>query len=734
MENRYQRLFIAAADQIAAGCPAALSAGAITRDAQTGRVFAQLRVRNLAEKPLKGAKVTLQPFDTVGQPLGEAVTFDYLDLRIRRGEEFGQKTPVWLPDEASRGFAVTDVTLYYEDNSTRKCTQLTWEPLPEQRKLTARLSEAQAAAYRKRFGNDHTFLPDQHGGVWRCACGAVNAAGLSCCRCRRTYEAVSAIDPDALTIEAARGYLDADAVEEAQALLRPLAGNDDADALLIKCDEALAERRAREEAQRAEAERLAEEKQAKRKALGKKLRIGGVCAGIAAVLAAGALVFAFVGMPAIRYSGAQKLLAAEDYSGAYDAYTALGDYKDASAMALETRYREAAALAAKEDFAGAAEIFTALGAYKDSAALARKYGVEARYDKGLKALEAKDYETAITELEGVGDGVKDAPAKAKEAHYLYAVDLLNKKSYDGAIAHFEKAGDYEDAAKQANEAKKAYGLALFGKNDFVNAYTYLSALKDDKDEAGKAAEAAYKQGISLVKSKSWLDAIDWLKTAGGFSDSKKQIFEAELQYVKANQNNANEKVKGFVTELKKNGYSLITAQDVSDVTGGSQDKKHLHLFTAGDVVAATCSAGGYTNYACTCGAKAKGGKTDKLEHNFTGGDCKHHPKCSNCGAESDGYGEHSWGEWHASAGEESRECSICGDAQARPHTYSGYEIISDAHYPVCSVCGYVNGRGGSRHTFDSSGRCTVCGYQSCVHLYDQNGYCVYCGAPSQMMA
>ena len=79
----------------------------------------------------------------------------------------------------------------------------------------------------------------------------------------------------------------------------------------------------------------------------------------------------------------------------------------------------------------------------------------------------------------------------------------------------------------------------------------------------------------------------------------------------ANQNNADSRAKTFVAELRKADYNLITIDDVSNVQGGLTDSLHLHLFTKGQTVAATCSNNGYAFYTCSCNARGIGNRTEK---------------------------------------------------------------------------------------------------------------------------
>ena len=89
MSERYSRLFALPENLYISGSPVVIAAGALLKDNQTGKVIAQLKLRNIGDKTIKAATVSIMPFDTVGNPLGEPIQYQYLDLIARRDNDFG---------------------------------------------------------------------------------------------------------------------------------------------------------------------------------------------------------------------------------------------------------------------------------------------------------------------------------------------------------------------------------------------------------------------------------------------------------------------------------------------------------------------------------------------------------------------------------------------------------------------------------------------------------------------
>ena len=407
-------------------------------------------------------------------------------------------------------------------------------------------------------------------------------------------------------------------------------------------------------------------------------------------------------------------------------------------------YNEALRLMEKQEYSAAIEAFEKLNGYKDSKekiAECEKAAVEADYNKALRLMEEKKYDEAIAAFKALGD-YKDSAEKIKQcetektiASYAAAVRLLDEKRYDEAYAAFTALGDYKDSKEKAEQclaSKKnaadediyTAAEAMMADGKYAEAYEELMKIPEYTNAKEKAREAAYKNAQKLSSEKNYLSAIDYYEKSEKYLDSEKQILENKYSYVIANQNNADANVSAFVAQLKAAGRRLITAADVTDVTGGSTSSTHFHLFTEGATVTPTCSEEGYTSYACTCGATAKGNKTEKTPHDFTGGDCMHHAVCSVCGQESAEFGDHRLGDWvcdsEVPGGPEAaryseyhvKVCEVCNQIIEREkHDQNGISCSEFVHYPCCSVCGRFYWQAGEEHTFDENGVCTVCGYK-----------------------
>ena len=96
------------------------------------------------------------------------------------------------------------------------------------------------------------------------------------------------------------------------------------------------------------------------------------------------------------------------------------------------------------------------------------------YRKADELLAAGDYEGALAQFEAAG-GYGDAAERVWMTHYAYAEALLDEGDYEGALAQFEAAGGYGDAAECVWMTHYAYAEALLGQGDIAGAALQFGA-------------------------------------------------------------------------------------------------------------------------------------------------------------------------------------------------------------------------------------------------------------------
>lgn len=349
MSERYSRLFALSENQYASGSPVVIAAGALLKDNQTGKVIAQLKLRNISNKIIKAAKVCISPFDTVGNPIGEAVQYQYLDLSAKRNEDFGQKTAIALSDATTRSFAVSVDEIAFADNTIWKATGEPWEVLPAQSSFDRTHGVEFTKQLCIKYGAGCKYIPLAEKDLWYCTCGAMNSQKEDKCHaCGKSYAVLSNLDYDTIRTEMETRI----AAEKEQAIK---------DAVAAK---------------------------AKTK---KAIKITAIAIPILAIMVAAAILLFGMISKSNAYKGAVALMNAGQYEKAIDEFKELDGYKDSSeqikiaesAIAeleriaeLEAQYNKAINLL-HSDVSGneneAYYILNELGDYKDSEELVQGF-------------------------------------------------------------------------------------------------------------------------------------------------------------------------------------------------------------------------------------------------------------------------------------------------------------------------------------------------------------------------
>lgn len=199
MSERYSKLFALSENLYTNGSPVVIAAGALLKDNQTGKVIAQLKLRNIGNKIIKAATVSIMPFDTVGNPLGESVQYQYLDLNAQRDNDFGSKSAISLPDITTRSFAATVTEIAFVDNTVWTATTDPWEPLSVPVSLSSFHGTEFAKQFCLEYGTGCKNFPLSEKDLWHCACGALNHKEESHCHsCRKSYATISSFNVDEL--------------------------------------------------------------------------------------------------------------------------------------------------------------------------------------------------------------------------------------------------------------------------------------------------------------------------------------------------------------------------------------------------------------------------------------------------------------------------------------------------------------------------------------------------------
>ena len=219
MSERYLKLFSLEENLYIPGSPVLIAAGALLKDTQTGRILGQLKLQSISDQSIKAATVALVPLNTVDNPLGEPVSYQYLDLKVTRDAYWGSQDPIRFSDPSTRAYTASVKEVIFSDNSIWTAPNSAWKALPAKTTLETQLDDFELSTqYRMHFGMDCQYGYQTAEDLWYCPCGAINHQGESVCHaCQKDRNELAGVDWDLLRKEAAERVAQKRAEEEALA-------------------------------------------------------------------------------------------------------------------------------------------------------------------------------------------------------------------------------------------------------------------------------------------------------------------------------------------------------------------------------------------------------------------------------------------------------------------------------------------------------------------------------------
>lgn len=127
MSERYIKVFSTEEKLHTENAPLLILAGALLKDTENGKMIAQLKFQNISGKGLSYVKVAITQLDSLKNPLGEPVTFEYLDLSVGDREEFGSKKALPLPNASTRAFRVGVSHVGFADGTVWATEDIDWQ-------------------------------------------------------------------------------------------------------------------------------------------------------------------------------------------------------------------------------------------------------------------------------------------------------------------------------------------------------------------------------------------------------------------------------------------------------------------------------------------------------------------------------------------------------------------------------------------------------------------------------
>ena len=324
---RYEKVFTLTPMLYTDGSPVIIEAGALQKYNVNGNIIAQLKFKSISAKAIiKALTVKIVPLDISGNPIGEEIEHQYLDLSVKRDENFGSNEPIILSDNTTRGFSVFVTKIVFDDNTDVILEKSEWSALPEQNIISLDSVE------NKYFHNKYLFeYPKQalkYKDLWLCSCGAINHYGEEkCCCCNNDCNEMLNFDYEELKYEAHYNYAcdllsqsTISSVNSAINEFKQITEYKDVEAKLSEAENVLSELN----------KNLSESKKKRKKLIISTATIVCVCIVFGIVLKSAII-------PSVKYHSAVKMMTNGEYVESVKKFESLGDYKDSVQKATNAK-------------------------------------------------------------------------------------------------------------------------------------------------------------------------------------------------------------------------------------------------------------------------------------------------------------------------------------------------------------------------------------------------------------
>lgn len=497
--ERYKRLYSMANSIYQENSPIVIVASALLLDTKENNVIAQIKFENIGTKEIIGLKISLDCLDIGEKHLEGIQEFQYLDLSVPRGTEFGSKTPIVLPQNTTRSFSVSKCVVYFKDKSNWQSTDK-WEKLEPAKKLTG--STELLKQYKLEFGKDADYVFEQFTDIWYCVCGSINKnVEDRCWNCHVKY--TDLLNKDISYIESQK----------------KIRLKHEKEVLEIKKREEQVEK-ARQE--KIENVKKAVELQKKNKKI-KKIRSASIILAILVLICGGVYISINIIYPKVYYSKAIKLLSEGSYDEALNKLNVVSRYLDVSSEIEKCKYNKGIELYNKKDYDQAIDTLKSIGiSYEDT----QKYLCYAYYEKALLCYRKKETKEAIDILQILHNN--DTLSNNYEDLYYNVenteIDIyMDVKEYEKALSVI-KASQFEKIRTRRLDCVKKLAEQYIDNSQFTDCIT-LCLQEDYVHEEYK--KACYENAMKEKKSESYKQAIEYFIRADDYSDAKKQINECK---------------------------------------------------------------------------------------------------------------------------------------------------------------------------------------------------------------
>ncbi len=185
MSERFSRLFLQDKNLYSDNAPVIIEAGAILKDNETDKIFAQLKLVNMSGKNISAVFLQVKCYDITGKEIEGVKESQLLDLNIAPNVAFASKNLILLPEKTTRKIKGYCTNVVFTDGTTWENKEDAWESIACEPFAGCFAPDIEKEFLRQTHTTSAKVKPQKLNGVWICTCGKINGKSfLSCPMCK----------------------------------------------------------------------------------------------------------------------------------------------------------------------------------------------------------------------------------------------------------------------------------------------------------------------------------------------------------------------------------------------------------------------------------------------------------------------------------------------------------------------------------------------------------------------
>lgn len=189
MQERFKKLYELQHNLYSDNSAIIVSSGVLLNDMETGSIVAQLKFHSLSETSIVALKISICAFDIEGNELEGVTDYQYLDLKVLNGNDFGSNKAIIMPNVNTRSFQISNISII-KSNGVVDVVTLPLMPLPKSLLLsTSFKNQEELKQYKIETTKNSEYIPQNKNDLWCCSCGEWNIL-KNCSKCKMSKEDV----------------------------------------------------------------------------------------------------------------------------------------------------------------------------------------------------------------------------------------------------------------------------------------------------------------------------------------------------------------------------------------------------------------------------------------------------------------------------------------------------------------------------------------------------------------